>query len=371
MSAFTEFLLVALVIFLWESALWLPLRVTALRKRWRGNRWRAVEPGRLMATKELGVLPLLPLPSDGRLAPCQSLPLMACGADGFTIEPKEGEFRVRRELMWDAIKEESHALVVDGVKCRISSPRALQHFRRGKRMGLSPAEAAARAWRLSLSPVRAGREWRKWRMLSEPLRWFCPVLAVGFFVGLPLAYVFKGTAAAIGLALWLWFVMWIIAARVWWLGKRAYPTAKGAFRMDAFLCALVPFHAMRAAEICAVHAMAATHPWAMLVFFRDFENPWLAGFARKILHPRPEVVGDEAYGGALRPMLETTLASVERTLVGFDHPPELAAEPDADRYCPRCHSVFSLGVSKCSDCKGIAVLCVACDRQLDGDVTDK
>jgi len=73
MSALAEFLCVAIALFVWESLLWLPLRGTALRKRWFGGTWKVLDPEALFATRELGVIPML-IPPDAGLAPCQGRP---------------------------------------------------------------------------------------------------------------------------------------------------------------------------------------------------------------------------------------------------------------------------------------------------------
>ena len=60
MPAFVEFALVAIALYLWESTLWLPRRGTALRKRWFGKHWKALDPESLIATRELGLVPERP-----------------------------------------------------------------------------------------------------------------------------------------------------------------------------------------------------------------------------------------------------------------------------------------------------------------------
>jgi hypothetical protein len=238
MPVFTEFVLVAIALFLWESTLWLPLRGVALRRRWSNPKWRILRPGNLIATRELGMVPMLPLPPDGGLAPCQAPPLVVTADGTFLMETGAGELHRVQLLNWDDLKNQEHHLVVDGLKTRISSPRCIDVLRRAKQRGATPEAAVGQAWRLALSPARAGREWRRWKLVSRPLRWYGHILTLGGFDGLPLAYLHLGTLPTLMIALWLWFIMGWTAAHLWWLGKRVYPCARSALRMDAVVVAV-------------------------------------------------------------------------------------------------------------------------------------
>jgi hypothetical protein len=208
---------------------------------------------------------------------------------------------------------------------------------------------------MALSPARANREWRRWKLVSSQLRLNGAVLAVGFFVGLPMVYVFMGTLQTLILAGWLWCVMAWTATRLWWLGKRVYPGARSALRMDALLSLLVPFHAMRALEIASVHAMGTTHPVGLILSSRDFENPWLSRFVRTMLYPMPGQVEDAAFQAALRPILAEALSHCGKAVEDFDRPPDRADDLEATRFCPRCHALYRGDVESCSDCRGVSV----------------
>jgi len=87
---------------------------------------------------------------------------------------------------------------------------------------------------------------------------------LGFFAGLPLVYIYKGGVPTLIFRLWLWSLMAWTAGHLWWLGGKVYPGARSDLRMDALLAMLVPFHAIRATEIAAGHAMGTTHPARVL-----------------------------------------------------------------------------------------------------------
>jgi hypothetical protein len=84
MSASAEFVLVATVLFLWESTLWLAHRSVALRRRRGGKGWNVLDPRAWFAAREVGLIPMFPLPPDAGLARCQAPPL---------IVDEEGNFR--------------------------------------------------------------------------------------------------------------------------------------------------------------------------------------------------------------------------------------------------------------------------------------
>ena len=353
MSAFTEFIGIAIALYLWESTLWLPLRGVALRRRWLDPKWRVLSPGSWVATREVGVIQMLLLPPDVGLAPCQAPPLLVTDDGKFILESSTGVLHHIPQLTWDDLKEKEPYLTVSGVETRISSPGCIAVLRRAKQRGATPTEAVRLAWRLALSPARAGREWRRWKLVSGPLRWYGPILTLGGLVGLPLAYVYLSTLQTLFLALWLWLIMGCAAAHLWWLGKRVYPGAKSALRMDAVLSLLVPFHAMRAVEIASIHAMATTHPVALILSSGDLKNPWLSHFMRRILFPLPGVVEDMAFAAALNSPLTRALLGCGRKLEDFDTAPDHADDPAAACYCPRCHGRYLAQVNSCPDCTGV------------------
>jgi len=352
MSAAAEFFLIALAIYLWESGLWLPLRAVVLRRRPFSGKWGTIRPGHWMSTKELGLVAMLPVVPDTGLAPCQAPPLLVTPEGKVLLETTASDLLECGDLTWDDIKVEAGRLVVGGVPVRISSPGMVDLFRRAKKRGLPPAEGIRDAWKKAMSPHRAAREWRRWQSASSPLAPLCLTLTTGFFIGLPLAYLYGGILPTLGLILFLWVVMWAIAIRLWWLGGRVYPAAKRSLRGDAALCCFVPFHAMRAFELAAVHAMATTHPAALLLSTGDVDNPWLAKFSRELLHPRPDIPYDDDRAAMIRPLLQKALSRHGRNVADHDTAP-VSDDEAATRFCPRCHAVFADGVDTCSDCRGV------------------
>jgi hypothetical protein len=351
MPVFLEFLLVAFALYVWESTLWLPLRGVALRRRRKG--WKVLDPGEWFAVREVGVIPLFPLPPDAGMAPCQIPPLFVDGNGTFLIDLGKGVLVPIPSPQWKDLLRDAHHLRVGGMKVRISSDRCMEILHRSKVRGATPAEAVRKAWRIALSRTRSGREWRRWNMVSASLRWYGPILVLGFFAGLPLVYIHLGSERALYFALWLWFIMACTAGHLWWLGRRVYPDARSAFRMDALLCLVVPFHAMRASEIASVHAMGVTHPVGLMLSSGDLANPWLCRFIRGIVHPLPGNKEDAIYASALRPLMMPLLAHHGKSLADFDTPPDVLDDEGASRYCPRCHSLYQSTVSGCEDCRGL------------------
>lgn len=256
-------------------------------------------------------------------------------------------------IRWDDLKEQDHQLVAADGKTRISSARCIGILRRAKLRGATPEAAIRQAMRLAISPVRAGREWKRWRLVSSPLRMLGPTLTLGFFAGLPLVHLKLGGLHTLMLAFWLWCLMLWVACHLWWLGKRVYPDARPALRTDALLSLLVPFHAMRAMEIASVHAMGTTHPAGLILSTGDFGNPWLGGYVRRILHP---LAADAGFHTALLPLLDDALASCGKTTLEFDAPPDRSGDPQAARFCPRCHGLYLAQVTTCPDCQGIGLI---------------
>jgi hypothetical protein len=354
MSAFIEFAGVAAALYLWESTLWLPLRGVALRKRAKG-RWHMLEPDAFFTTRELGLTPMWPLLPDVGLAPCQEPPLIV-DAEGNMAVARDGRLVfLDKSLNCKDLHSDTHHLLVAGIKIRISSHRCLDSLRLAKSRGMALEAAVQQAWKRALSPSRSRWEWKKWKLVSGPLRWYGVLLTFGFWVGLPLVYVYRGSYSTVLFAVGLWVLMACVAGNLWWLGKRVYPGARSAFRMDAFLALVVPFHAMRASEIASVHAMGCTHPVGLILSTGDFGNPWLGRFVRRVLHPLPGDTGNLAWCRAMRPLLVEALSKCGRDLEEFDFPPDSSEDEAAASYCPRCHSLYLAGVLTCKDCPELEV----------------
>lgn len=353
MTALGEFVWIALALFVWESLLWIPLRGVSLRLKRGGRRWRVLDPTRLFTTRRSGVVPMLPFPVDAGLAPCQVPPLLVSGGR-FYAAADEGHWVAVELSDWGDLKEEGGQLHVAGRRVVLSSVRAAALLGRARRRGASVEEAVRQAWLRALSPVRCGREWRKWRLVSRPLALSGPLLTLGFFVGLPAVYVLRGPVPAVMFAAGLWVVMAWTAGFFWWLGRRVYPDARAALWMDAALALVVPFHAMRAREIASVHATATSHPVGMILSTGDMENPWLGRWVRGVLHPRPEVPEDRDVCAALRGHGASALAGRGMVMESFAvPPPRHSGEEAVGSYCPRCHAVYEPGAAVCSDCRGV------------------
>jgi hypothetical protein len=148
MPAFVEFLLVAVALFLWESTLWLPLRSMALRKQWIGGRWKVLDPAALIATRELGLIPMLPFPPDLGLAPCQVPPLMVDANGRMMVENVPGRVFYINSLSWNDLREEPHHLAIAGSRIRVSSHRCVGVLKRARQRGATLDAAIRLAWRL-------------------------------------------------------------------------------------------------------------------------------------------------------------------------------------------------------------------------------
>ncbi len=353
MPVIFEFLLVAGLIYLWESALWLPKQGVALRRKFFSGKWSAISATRLLATRDLGVVPMLPFPPDVGLAPAAWLPLIADPQGKIFMATPEGTFRETTFVSWDDIRYSEHHLRIGSSSIRCQSPRAIELLQNQKKRGFSPEIAIQRSWILSLSPSRAKLEMKRWKISSFPLRFYCPALTVGFFIGLPVAYLYLGPMAALWIGAWLWILMFSISRNLFRLAKHLYPSARAELRMDALLSLLIPFHAMRAMELASVHAYACTHPAAILLASGQISHPWLHKFIRETVTPRPSHLGDATFRDFATPLLEEILGKRNLSICRFLEAPVKSGDPEASSWCPRCHGLFLPGVSICYDCGGL------------------
>lgn len=293
---------------------------------------------------------MLLLPPDSGLAPCPGFPLATDETGAIYIESADGDFLKTDAHSWDQIHYAAPRLVAGILSVRCQSPATMDSLREMKLLGLDLQAAIRRCAALSLSPSRAKRNLKRWRIVSAPLRLYGPVLTIGFFVGIPATYVFLGSVSVLWLAAWLWCVMLVISLHVFWIAKHAYPSCRSEIRQDAFLSLIVPFHAMRAMEIISVHAFSRTHPAAILLASGVTTHPWLHSFIRTLLFPRPTHPGDSARTSTVLSEVEKILRRNNMTSSHFDNAPDHTDDPDASAYCPRCHGMFLKGRETCGDC---------------------
>lgn len=353
MPVFLEFLLIAAVIYLWESALWLPKRGHALRRALFGKIWRVIPATRFLSTREVGVVPMLPIPPDSGLVPCPGFPLTCDDKGNICIETADGDLLETDARSWDQIGYSAPRLHVGSFRVRCQSHAVIATLRECNTRGLNPQEGILRALSLSLSPFRAKRDLKRWKIATSSLRFYCPLLTLGFFAGIPALYIHFGPESALWLAAWLWILMLTIGFQLLWLGKSVYPASRKEISQDALLSMFVPFHAMRALEITSVHAFPITHPAAILLTTESTEHPWLRAFIRSLLFPRSNHRGDATRTSTLLPIVEKILVRKNLTPADFNTPPNRDDDRDASAYCPRCHGMFLKNIKTCSDCRDI------------------
>jgi hypothetical protein len=354
MSAFSEFCLVALLLFAWESILWVPLRGVCLTRAVHSGKLRILAPDRWFSTKSSGAVFTSVVPGSGTVMPCQALPLLVDAQDRWLLQRDDGSHQVIAPPTWQDIHWQSPHLSVGGTKVKLTSARILAEFFRGKKKGLSPAESLRAAWRASTSPARARAAWRRWRIATASLRMMQPLLTVGFMSGLVM-YGLDGEKFPLLIFLaWMWLTMIMIASQVWFLGDKVYRENRGEILLDAVLCAIVPFHAMRAAENVSRHAFGHLHPWAFIGQDTG-SQPWLAKTIRLILHPRPGRKEDEILLDAIQPHLDFLFHRHGLTADDFIRQPVTQAGEEETHYCPRCHGLYLATADTCRDCGGMTL----------------
>jgi hypothetical protein len=353
MPVFLEFLLVAFLFYLLESALWLPKQGFALRRSWFGKSWRVIPATRLIATRELGLVLMLPVPLDSGLAPCPGFPLTTDANGNIYLESADGNFMKADVPSWEEVRFNAPRLLAGKLSIRCQSPGMLESLREGKALGLDLQSAIRRSTALSLSPARAKMNLKKWKIVSSSLRFYAPVLTIGFFLGLPAAYVALGPMPALWLGAWLWCLMLSIGCHLMWIAKHVYPSCRSEIRQDALLSFLIPFHAMRAMELVSAQAFSRLHPAAVLISSGATDHPWLCGFVRKLMFPRTNYTGDAALAFTVLPILEKILIQRNMKPGDFDVAPDHSSDPEAKTYCPRCHGMFLGGTDSCTDCGGL------------------
>jgi hypothetical protein len=295
---------------------------------------------------------MLPFPPDSGLAPTVGFPLVCSASGEIFIETPDATFIKTAAKSWEDFRFDGAQLFVGNASIRCQSQRVFEVLTEGRKQGLTPPEAIARAWRLSVSPSRAKLEMKRWKLVTGSLRSFCPMLTAGFFLGLPGAYLAIGPLAALWLVAWLWVLMIAISLQLFWLGKKVYPSCRSALRQDAFLALVIPFHAMRALEITSVHAFARTHPAGIL----PRNHPWLLAFGRSLMNPRPGFESDFVHSETALPALRSALGVSGNTFLEYcDTAPDHSEDPSAVSYCPRCHGLFLSDVKLCADCRSMGL----------------
>jgi hypothetical protein len=349
MSAFSEFCLVALALYAWESIFWFPLSGVCLRIGFRKKKIRVSEPDRWFVTKSAGLIFTSFLPGSRTFFPCQPLPLVVDDTGRWLILLDNGRYVKIPAPSWDDISELQHQLRVGNRTVKVSSSRCLQQLWQGKKRGLSPGDAVRDCWRKSLSLSRVSHEWKKWQLLAAPLFLLQPLLMCWFIYGAVL-YAYQGEHFRfLYFLVCMLLIMLTIATRVIWMGRKGYPVCGSSFTMDALLACLVPFHSMRVAESCAQQALSGINPIAALLEMAP-SNTWLWQQLRQLSHPRSHRAEDEILYAALAPFLEKAFSQKKMHWSDFDQAPDQAREEGETSYCPRCHALYLAGKVVCGDC---------------------
>lgn len=349
MSSFAEFCIVALLLFVAESIYWTPLRTVSLCVSERRKKCRLLDPSRWFKTSRVGIVFPSLFPGSPAFMPCHAFPLLVDDEDRWLLQADDGRFIRIEAPQWSDIDCKEGQLHIGKRRVKVSGVRCVEVLRDAKQRGLSPAQAVRLVWQRSLSQRQAQQEWRKWRMLAEPLWWAQPFLLGWFCFGL-LLYVLQGESFRYLYFLsCLFIIMVTIAVRVWWMIHRAYPMCRRELMMDAILCFLVPFHGMRVAETLAVKVFAGVHPYAMLQRLQP-DHPWLVKQWRQLSHPRPKHIEDEILWSAMTSYLTKAWPNNGVEWAKYDETPHEEREEGEDSFCPRCHSRFLAGISVCRDC---------------------
>lgn len=348
MSTFAEFCLVAFLLFVSESIIWTPLRSVSLLVSLRKKSCQILDPSRWFHTSRVGIVPLSILPGSASFMPCHALPLIVDDDGQWLMQLDDGRFIRMEKLEWSDIECRDQELRIGGRTVKVAGARCWEVMRQAKKNGLTPEQAVRLAWQRSMSLPRAKFEWKKWRMLVEPLLWAQPFLLAWFCFGLVL-YSLQGEGFRYVYYLsYLLIIMIAIAARVCWMMNRAYPMCRHEVVMDMIFCCLIPFHGMRMAEICAVKVFANVHPFAMLLHCEP-DHPWLEKQLRLLSHPRQDHSVDHILLGAMKSYLALALKKSGINWCDFDQAPR-QHEAEETRYCPRCHASYLDHVESCRDC---------------------
>jgi hypothetical protein len=352
MSVFAEFCCVALALFLWESLLWLPLRSAPLHFSRKNNTVgiKVRRTDRWFATKKRGCVFLSWLPGSCSVLPCQAIPFMVDSQDRWLLHHDDGHYASIPAPTWEQIRWQHPTFHIGNARVTLTSGLCLVALWRGKNAGLSPAEATRMAWRESLSLPRAAADEKKWRLLAAPFSWMQSILLLIFVSGIFGYWEQREQFPVLIFLASVVLLMLIIAIRVAWMAKKIDPSCRSALIQDAFLCCIVPFHAMRASEAIALQFMGRVNSLALLLRYEP-QHPWLAQYLRKISHPRPGKVEDEMLFDAMSLLLQPAMQKRGMQWSDYDQAP-ISHQPDEVRYCPRCHTLYLAGQTTCHECNG-------------------
>jgi hypothetical protein len=358
-------LLVVALLYLSECVAWLPRGAVVIRRPWHLAAARPGSPG-----NDGGWLAWLsPLDGNGGHAVLEPWPF-SLTPDGVSsvvpTAPNPGGRVPGTGLArsWDEVREissDGSRVRVDGqVLARCAGPAA----------ALAYAKLLAAVWKAvpagregvirerladALSAEMAQARFASFAAATAGLRTWCLAVLGWMFVVLPLGYLLYGDSwQVLVLAGGLFALTAGAAVAAFLCHRRLIPELAGSRWQHLAVSLLLPTHAARGADALARDALGGFHPLAAAAGDPGFRR----ALARDAWHPL-RVVRDETaerfLTQFLRPAIAAELARRGEDVQAFLGPPDASDDPDAERFCPRCHALYRAAAATCADCPGVGL----------------
>lgn len=373
-----EALFVVLVaVYISQCISWVPPHAFAFSRTFRG-RWVAGAPEIAFSGWKIKGVVANPIPFFAGLAIAQPEPV-AVTPQGILLPGENAELHAAswHVVPWESIQTFSRQgdwVLADGRRIHQAiSPSEARRLRRllasWKKQGCSWA-VLEKEWKRRLDAKAVQERLQELRAATGWVLMFSNALFLLLFGVVPV-YIWAGARTVAWINL-LFVTLLMIGGSVFTFRKayrKLYPEEREGLFSETLTIALSPFAAMRARDALTRNLLESFDPLAVTVSLlakADFDV--FAGKTyRQIVFPLPdspdvsEPIAQEARD--LREMRNRCRLAFLKKQVGdlarFVAPP-VADSTQSRSYCPRCHAQFRLESGNCSDCRGIALLPLAC-----------
>lgn len=375
MSDGFSLLLVLVIVYLSDCAIFLHRQAVALVRPWR--KWHARRAGWELGNAKGALLGLQPLPPLGLLHETAGWPVSLsedgiCAFSGASFAGVERPPQSGTSIRYDGIRETSavgRELRVNGTAfaTALTAPMAQNLAELVRSLTTTPRDARkpliVRAIDASLDHEAAAKASASIEDQTRALRRICIALWCHLYLVCPaVTMTFGLNWLIIPLAVAGLSIQIPTLVRFFRLHRRIHP-GEGVDRLEqVFRMSLCPPMAIRAVDAVTRHGIPLHHPAAATVGLcsKDESSELLSLLVRDLRYPSPvPLEGDAAkiesfFRGVL---LDRLLALADRQGIAIRSEPDPAhTDADSKTFCPRCLNVFTLAEGVCHDCFDLKLL---------------
>lgn len=345
--------------YLLECFHWLPLSCVIFKSSLRA--WSVSQPSSQLCAGGSGLAIAWPLPMLGDFVVAQPW-LILPDENGVVLaepHPQAGD-RVAWADMQPVV-EDKQLKLKPGVVVHTATKPAAIHLR-DKLVAVRDAKSHHRKqliaawWDDSLNLPKARAAVRRYRIAARALRMSCVFAFLLCFIYLPFLFWFTGGGVRVLIGFVALLLLNAMIAFTWRsIHRRLHPASTQARWPQVLHLLLVPAHTIRAHDLFGADSLTGFHPLAAAgALLKPAE---LRAFVAPLWRRWKYCGESDPMRDSASLMLQRIEACIQRLGINLatldEAPPQ---PPDAQSYCPQCHTQFNAAEATCDSCRGVKTL---------------